>query len=150
MFEAIRKVTGNMQKINAASVLEILIARPEFQGLIIKLNTQEQLFKKGIDSKGVTLGVYSPFTINIKKNERSPSQPTNRVTLKDTGDFYKTWTVTTKNGDIIIEADGDKDDKNLMDVYGEDIVGLIEENLQTLIDEIKIKTPELVESLLFA
>jgi len=137
-----------MQSITAARVLKILIDRPEFQDLIIELNTGDQLFKKGIDSKGISLGVYAPFTIGEKKKK---NQPTDRVTLKDTGDFYKTWTVmVNSNGDIIIEADGDKDDKNLMDVYGEDIVGLIDKNLQILIDEIEDKLPELVETLLFA
>lgn len=147
MFEAIRKVTGNMQKITSVKVLTILIERPEFQGLIIKLNTQEQLFKKGVDSKGVSLGVYAPFTIDKKQQDNLPF---NHVTLFQEGDFYKTWTVKMVNGNIVIEADGDKSDKNLMDVYGEDIVGLIKENLQKLIDEVKVKTPELVESLLFA
>ena len=149
MFEAIRKVTGNMQKINAASVLEILIARPEFQGLIIKLNTQEQLFKKGIDSKGVTLGVYAPFTIEIKK---SKGQPTNHITLRDTGDLYNTWTVKMVKGDIVIDANFIKDGEDIIEKnrLSEFVTGLTEESLQILIDEIKIKTPELVESLLFA
>ena len=146
MFEAVRKVTGNMQKITAAKVLTILIERPELNGLVISLN-HDQLFRKGVDSKGVTLGVYAPFTIERKVKDGLPS---GHVTLFQRGRFYKTWTVKVVNGDIIVEADGDKDDKNLMDIYGEDIVGLLDENLQILIDEIKIKTPEHVESLLFA
>jgi len=147
MFEPIREITKNMQSITAARILSILIERPEFQDLIIELNTEKQLFDKGIDAEGQSLGIYQPFTIAIK---REKGQPVNRVTLKDTGDFYKTWDVRVENGDIIIEADGDKDDKNLMDVYGEDIVGLTQENLQILIDEIKKHTPELVKELLFA
>ena len=147
MFEAIRKVTSNMQSITAARVIDTLIKQPALNGLVIELNTQDQLFKRGVDSKGLSLGVYAPFTIEAKRRK---GQPTNRVTLRDTGDFHRTWTVTTKNGDIIIEADGDKSDKNLMDVYGEDIVGLTDENLQKIIDEIAIKASELVEVLLLA
>lgn len=149
MFEAVRKVTGNMQKITSVKVLTILIERPEFQGLIIKLNTQEQLFKKGVDSKDVTLGVYSPFTIEIKK---SKGQPTNHITLKDTGDFYNTWTVKMVKGDIVIDANFIKDGEDIIEKnrLSEFVTGLTAESLQILIDEVKAKTPELVESLLFA
>jgi hypothetical protein len=149
MFEAIRKVTNNMQSITAARVIEILVNQPELNGLIIELNTQDQLFKKGVDSKGLTLGVYAPFTIEIKK---SKGQPTNHITLKDTGDVYKTWMVTTLNGDIIITANFIKDGEDIIEKnrLSEDVVGLIDENLQKIIDEIAIKTPNLVESLLFA
>jgi len=145
MFDEIRQLKVNMSKITAASVLDILINQTKFQDLIIRLNTEEQLFKKGIDSEGETLGIYAEFTI---KQKQKKGQPTAHVTLKDTGDFYGTWTVTTNNGDIFIEADGDKPDKNLMDVYGEEIVGLLESNLQILIDEIETDTPEIVENLL--
>lgn len=147
MFEAIRRITRNMQSITAARIIEILVSQPELNNFIIELNTQDQLFKKGVDSKGATLGTYSLFTIAEKQ---SKGQPTTHVTLKNEGLFYKTWVVTVVNGDIIIEADGDKDDKNLMDVYGEDIVGLIEENVQKIADEIAIKSPELVANLLLA
>lgn len=145
MFEEIRQLKVNMSKITAASVLDILINRAKFQDLIIRLNTEDQLFDKGIDSVGKSLGTYAEFTIKQKK---AKGQPTAHVTLKDTGDFYGTWTVTVRNGTIFIEADGDKDDKNLMDVYGEEIVGLLESNLQILIDEIEIDTVEMVENLL--
>ena len=148
MFEAVRKVTGNMQKITAAKVLTILIERPELNGLVISLN-HDQLFRKGVDSKGVTLGVYAPFTIEIKK---SKGQPTNHITLKDTGDLYNTWTVKMVKGDIVIDANFIKDGEDIIEKnrLSEFVTGLTEESLQILIDEIKIKTPELVESLLFA
>ena len=145
MFEEIRKLQTNMSKITAASVLNILINRNKFQDLIIRLNTEDQLFDKGVDSEGKSLGIYAEFTI---KQKQKKGQPTAHVTLKDTGDFYGTWTVTTKDGDIFIEADGDKDDKNLMDIYGEKIVGLLESNLQILLNEIETDTPEIVENLL--
>ena len=147
MFEELRKVNKNMQQITAAKVLTILIGRPEFKDLIIRLNTEEQLFKKGIDAQGKSLGVYADFTIIKKKEDGLPS---GHVTLFQEGPFYKTWTVKVVGEDIIIEADGDKGDKNLMDVYGEDIVGLFTDSLDILINEIEIVLPELVEDLLLA
>ncbi len=136
-----------MQEINAERVLTILIERPELEDLIIELNTEDQLFKRGVDSTGKSLGEYAASTKILKQDD---GLPFDRVTLFQEGDFYKTWRVFMRNGDIIIEADGDKDDKNLFDVYGEEVVGLTEENLQIVIDEIKKQTPELVKQLLFA
>jgi len=136
-----------MQEINTERVLTILIERPELEDLIIELNTEDQLFKRGVDSTGKSLGEYASSTKILKQDD---GLPFDRVTLFQEGDFYKTWRVFMRNGDIIIEADGDKDDKNLFDVYGEEVVGLTEENLQIVIDEIKKQTPELVKQLLFA
>jgi len=147
MFDPIRKVTKNMQSITAERVLSLLIEGDELKDLIIELNTDAQLFQKGIDSQGQSLGEYAESTKLLKRSE---GLPFDRVTLYQEGDFYKTWRVFMRNGNIAIEADGDKDDKNLFDVYGEDVVGLTEENLQIVIDEIKNDTPELVKELLFA
>jgi len=114
----------------------IFAVNEEVKNEIIRLNTRDQLFDKGQDSKGVSLGTYRPFTI-ARKRERG--QPFEFVTLFWDGDFYKSFKVFVdkSNLDIIIEADGaEKDDKDLRDVYGEDIIGLQPENLQIIIDMI--------------
>ena len=92
---------------------------------IIKLNTIDQLFDKGIDSLNKTLGKYSNVTIGIKK---SKGQKTSNITLKDTGDFYKTFRVDVTKTEIKIFANPLKDQDNLFDKYGANIVGLTEEN----------------------
>lgn len=51
------------------------------------MNAEEQLFEQGINRLGVDImdyAPYSPLTIAIKEEK---GQPTNRVTLRDTGDF---------------------------------------------------------------
>lgn len=97
----------------------------DLQNNIIKLNTIDQLFNDGIDSLGDSLGEYSPFTVELKK---AKGQPTNRITLKDTGDFYKTFKVEVKDDSFFINANPIKDDSNLFDDFGSEIVGLTEEN----------------------
>lgn len=63
---------------------------------------------------------YAPLTIAIK---RMKGQPTDRVTLKDTGSFYagKFVIVTT---DSVLSGSRDEKDKALREKYGEDIHGL--------------------------
>ena len=84
------------------------------KNFIIELN-QEQLFEEGETSTGQSLGPYSQFTVKLKKLK---GQRVDHVTLKDTGEFYKTFDVIVAlDGSFFqIVADGDKDDKNLFDV----------------------------------
>ena len=105
----------------------------DIQELIIELN-QEQLYNLGEDSEGKSLGTYASTTVMIKQAQ---GVPTDRITLKDTGDFYSSFKVFYSNGEIFIDADGQKDDTNLFDEYGEDILGLNDANMSIFIDEVK-------------
>jgi hypothetical protein len=59
--------------------------------------------------------------------------------LKDTGDFYKSFTVNYIDSDIVIDADGQKDDNNLFEEYGDDILGLNDLNMTIFVDEVTKK-----------
>lgn len=106
--------------------------RDESKDLIINLNTDKQLYEGKTADEG-ELGTYSPFTVVIKKQK---NQPSDRVTLKDTGDFYSSFKVTAKKNETIIFADTIKGDKDLEEVYG-NILGLNEENLSIYREYIK-------------
>lgn len=63
------------------------------------MNAEEQLYEQGINRLGVDImdyAPYSPVTIEIKK---ALGQPTNRVTLRDEGDFESSffWKSATSN-----------------------------------------------------
>jgi hypothetical protein len=82
------------------------------------LKIQEQL-QAGIDGTGkkmktfgALIGVYSPFTEVIKQ---SKGQPTDKVTLKDTGDFYRSMEIDAAGNDWNVNAEFDKDDGNIAD-----------------------------------
>lgn len=72
---------------------------------------------------------YKPFTIAIKKEK---GQPTDRVTLKDTGEFHRSIFVKFEGDKIIIDSDNDLRDK-LVKKYGATIFGLTKQNKQALI-----------------
>ena len=109
----------------------------DMQELLIELN-QDQLFNEGKDSEGQSLGSYSPYTIKIKQ---SKGQPTNRITLYDTGEFYQSFKAYYEDGSIVIDADAEKEDTNLFDEFGIDILGLDDSNMSIFVNEIvqKIK-----------
>ena len=61
------------------------------EAYIIDMNAEEQLFEQGVNRLGVSImdyAPYSPVTIAIKE---AKGQPTNRVTLRDEGDFQSSF-----------------------------------------------------------
>jgi len=133
------QILRDISEIDEKALLFEVLNQNKIKELIIKLNTQDQLFKRGIDSNGESLGEY---TENTQKIKASKGQPFDRVTLKDTGEFYESWEVIISDiSDIIINADDEKDDTALFEKYGEDVLGLTDESLELLVQAIE---PDLV------
>jgi len=136
-FEAIRKLTDRVAKLDEGIILNRFVELPIVQKFILDLNRVDQLFNKGVDSKNRALGVYTPFTIN-SKNERGVPVPSDfHITLFDTGQFYSTFVIIPGKDFFEIDANPIREDTNLFDDFGEDILGLNDENLQILIDFFK-------------
>ena len=129
------KMLQRIEKINPNEVFEIVFNDPRITNMIIDLNTNEQLFEQGVDSEGRDLksigGDYSYVTKDIKSFK---NQPYDHITLKDTGDFYRSFIVRAYAGRIVITADTIKDDDDLTDRWGTDILGLTKESREKLVD----------------
>lgn len=130
----------SLKSLNTDYLIKLLFLDEGFKQLIINLNRKNQLFEKGIDSSGRVLrsefarfgNVYATSTIIIKEQK---NQPTDRVTLKDSGDFYSSFKVElTNNSDLLITANTLKTDNDLLKVWGDDILGLTDESLQIVIN----------------
>lgn len=101
--------------------------------LVLLLNTDEQLFQ-GLDAEGKSLkeigGGYAPLTIELK---RLKGQPTDRVTLYDTGEFYNSFRVFAGKTHLDITADTLKEgDVDLQDRYGRNLLGLNDDSITQL------------------
>lgn len=100
--------------------------------VIADMNSQGQLFEKGIDRNGDSIASYRPYkplTIEIK---RLKGQPVNRVTLRDEGDFHASFQVIANNNSFFIDATDPKT-LDLIRKYGEQIMGLTDENLDIFV-----------------
>ena len=103
----------------------------------IDLN-QIQLYDKGINADGLTLGEYSPVTIGYWKPlaaSEGRDGKTSNVTLKDTGEFYNSMKFEKDSEQFWISGDVNKGGTDLMQIYGQ-ILGLTTESLDYLHDEI--------------
>lgn len=97
--------------------------------IVIDLNVEDQLFERGIDAKGRKLKPpYTPFTKRIKKEK---GQPTDRVTLRDAGEFHDDFFVDATSFPVQIMSQ-DWKEKKLTQKYGIDIFGLNSANRKEL------------------
>jgi len=132
-------VANRLAKTDVTKTLVKILNRKSIKKFITDLNTKVQLFDYGEDSRGVQLssigGIYAESTIRLS---RTPKKNRSHINLKDTGDFYKTFdVVVNNNASFRIEANTMKGGQNLEDRWGEDIVGLQEENVTKVLDKLR-------------
>ena len=125
------------QSINIISILDDIFKQSRVQDEVIRLN-QEQL-NSGVDSKDQVINTiggspYRAYTVKIKK---AKGQPTNIVTLRDTGKFQDSFRVKITNEGYEITADFRKGEDDIRDnLPGQfDVLGLTPESLAELVYE---------------
>lgn len=130
---SIANLTHRLRKFDEVlkeSLEEIII---ELQPEIVSLVAEEQLYKEGINGKGVSIMSYAPYAQSTIKKKIRKGQPTNRVTLRDTGDFHKSLFVVFDEGGFYIATENKKL-VYLEPKYGEEILRLTDENLSYLLN----------------
>lgn len=99
---------------------------------IIEINTDEQLFR-GLTSRGQNIRPkYSPSTIERKKRKR---QPYDRVTLKDEGDFHRSFFIRYSRDSFEIDSKDEK--RKYLEKRYEDIYGLTDDSITKMNELIK-------------
>ena len=140
--DALIQFCDNIIKLDIDELLAEIYDRSEFKELVAKLNLQDQLFAKGINSKGVSLGEYAEST---KKKKRKDGLPDDRITLFQSGSFYDTIEIIPDNDGFWIVMDGRKRNTDLFVRYGEDVLGLTDENFEPLKDLINEELAKLIQ-----
>lgn len=84
---------------------------------------------------GYTSSIQPPYTARTIKNKIKKGQPVDRVTLRDTGDFYKSLRVEFDEDGFYITST-DEDLMNLLkEKYGSPILRLSDSNMSILLHE---------------
>ena len=124
-----RVVDFNTKLTDGTLISKIVV---ENEAYIVDMNAEVQLFEHGENALGVDISSYrpySPLTIQIKKMK---GQPTNRVTLRDEGDFESSFFLQVNNEQFEIKA-ADFKTEELIQKYGRSILGLTQEHVAELI-----------------
>jgi hypothetical protein len=132
----ILQVAEKLARINVTQTLVKILNKKSTKKFITDLNTKVQLVDYGEDSQGVQLsaigGIYAQSTIRLSKTRKKNRS---HINLKDTGAFHKTFDVQVKsNANFSITADTMKKGVDLQDRWGDDIVGLQDENVIKVIE----------------
>ena len=139
-FQALQKT---VRRVKDDFILEVIKSIVEDNSNeIIELNTEDQLFDQGIGSDGSSLE--PTYSNPYKKIKQAIGQPSDRVTLRLEGDFYKSFEVIIGDKQFRINAT-DKKTKWLINRYGEKVFGLTKDNL-SLFREVVVK-PELLKEI---
>ena len=119
------------------SILDDIFEMNRISEKVIEFN-QEQLLegRDALNQSIVTIGgsPYRPYTAKIRE---SIGLPTDRVTLRFRGDFYKTFEVVMVSEGYEIKADFRKDNGSILDNFTSeyDFLGLDDSSLTELVME---------------
>lgn len=106
----------------------------EYEPEICDMNSEVQLFEQGKNRVGVDIMDYMPYTPKTIEIKEIKGQPTNRVTLRDEGDFHSSFRLIIESDKFTVTADDWKTDW-LVKKYGRQILGLTDENAEELTHE---------------
>jgi len=138
---SLKNLQKRLEKFDPEKVFTEVLSETEKPEELVK----ERLNKTGTRSTGEKIktysaerygkGVYMPFTIAMKK---SKGQPTNRVTLKDTGAFQKSFEKKLLKDAFQIEGESKKPDGEIEDnIDFTNVLNLSKNEIKELVKEIK-------------
>lgn len=131
---SIKNLLFRLRKFDAVLNAELRNEIFDNEDLIIRMVIENQLYEKGIEGRGIEISSYMPYRPRTIIRKRKKGQPTNRVTLKDTGEFYRSLHLEMDSDGFYIKSDDDKA-QYLLKKYGTTIFRLTNENLSYLIRE---------------
>ena len=146
-FESVTNILDNAINLNEDEAWIVSIDNG-VQNKIIELNTIDQLYNKGIDALGDSLGDYSRVSVEVYGKRAG------HITLKDTEEFYNSFVVLVRKDSFVIRAntiknDSIKGDTDLTVRFGKDIIGLTKDNLDIITELILTNIINYVNKQLF-
>ncbi len=125
----LNELSATVERLRTSINPSIRTSVDQNKNVIKKMQTDEQMFS-GINASGNAITPdYAKSTINYKKRK---GQPFDRVTLKDSGDFYDSIEIEARTDDFVISTQITYS-VYLVAKYAE-ILGITDKNLQTFIN----------------
>jgi hypothetical protein len=129
---SVRNLVNKLRKFKSILGQELKDEILRHEDVIVKMITQDQLYELGIEGRGIEIMSYRPYKPRTIKKKIKKGQPTNRVTLKDTGSFYASLHVEFDDDGFYVTSTQDKAEF-LLKRYGKTIFRLTDDNLKILL-----------------
>lgn len=135
MFESLFELTDKIKNMDSNEIAVKLYFDKDIQSFIITANRIDQL-TQGLNSDGELIGTYKSeyfnesFTFEGKSYEKIVGKPYNFI---DTGTFFRSFKIAVFQDGFSIVADTEKEDGDLIDKFGNNILGLTTESLDELV-----------------
>lgn len=150
-FDAILDLTDRIAKLDENKILNIYISDETVKEFILDLNRVEQLFIDGIQADGnpltstnTTPGFYSQVTEDLNagitfsyKGESKQKIFGETYFLYNKGKFFSTFVIIPQKDGFVIDANPQREDVNILEEYGKEVIGLTDESLQIFINAFK-------------
>jgi hypothetical protein len=119
-----------LSRLDLNDVFVFVFSREEVLNFVEQLN-KEQL-RSGFDSEGTSLKSISDYSPSYRtlKTRRGVSKDV--VDLNFSGKFYDTIQAKYESGNLIIQGDTIKDGQDLQSRWGNKLIGISAENIETL------------------
>lgn len=134
-----KQIVNNIKRLDEYEILFAVLNTPEFKSFVIALNHGQLL--QGLRKDDTIIDpFYASFTYGSFKQGLPGRQAGFGVPdLRLTGLYYRSFIVEVQtNGDVIIDSNPIKGDKNLITIYGPGIEGLSVNSIHVLAQKILI------------
>jgi hypothetical protein len=128
------KIASIVQKLSQAKPEQVesrvLAIVKENESAVLDLNIEQ--LSRGVNAQNRK--ITPPYTKRTKQIKAYKGQPTDRVTLRDEGDFQQGFFLEVDKFPIVFRSSDYKEPK-LMEKYGDDIFGLTQKNKTVVAQE---------------
>lgn len=129
---SIRNLAWRLRKFDEVLGKELVKAVLAHEEDVIEAITEDQLYTRGVNGDDTEIMSYKPYAPRTIKKKIKKGQPYDRVTLKDTGEWYKSLRLVYDVDGFVVTSTDDKN-KYLKDRYGPKILKLDRNNLNKVI-----------------
>lgn len=131
---SVKNLVRRLRKFNDILDQELKDEILKHEDIIVKMVAQSQLYRRGIDGRGVKLKSIHPYAQSTILKKKRKGQVTTRVTLNDSGDMYNSLHVEFDNEGFYVTSAVEYE-KYLKSKYGTTIFRLSDENLSKLLNK---------------
>lgn len=125
--EALENILTAASTLNYIELFEEAVRqlKPKFEEI-----QKRQLYERGVDGEGKSLGQYA---VSTSARKRRKFQPTEHITLFDTGEYYESKELIITDGEFQMSEDPIKNGRSLYDRFGIFIAGWDEQSIEEIV-----------------